>query len=265
MERKGFIGGSDAKRILDGDWLSLWQEKTGRKQPENLDHNFQVQLGVRTEDFHLRWLTKYYGFNITPGVMPTRKMEGHPFIQANLDGWCRTHDTFVDAKHSNARADRESMIQWYQPQFAHYCNVVGKEYGWLSYIAGNASPDYFKMEPSKAYREALLELEIAFWWHVENDIAPEGIPDLISPTAMTTAKDAADQVKIDDMRVVDMTGHNQWASMAADYQLHKDTAAVFEKAKAGLKKLVDKDVRLASGHGITIKRSKSNSLLFGEE
>jgi len=264
VERKGFIGGSDAKRILDGDWHSLWQEKTGLKQPENLDHNFQVQLGVRTEDFHLRWLNKYHDFDIIipPADYRSRRMDGKPFITALLDGWERTQDTFVEVKHSNARADRESMIQWYQPQVAHYCNVVGKEYGWLSYIAGNASPDFFKIEPSKAYREALLELELAFWWHVENNVPPvlTNAVDMIDKAVIEAAA-----VKIDDMRVVDMTGHNEWASMAADYQLNKDTAAAFEKAKAGLKKLVEKDVRLASGHGITIKRSKSGSLLFGGE
>jgi len=26
-DRKGYIGGSDAGRIINGDWLALWQEK----------------------------------------------------------------------------------------------------------------------------------------------------------------------------------------------------------------------------------------------
>ena len=30
MERKGFIGGSDCVKIMNGDWLELWQIKTGR-------------------------------------------------------------------------------------------------------------------------------------------------------------------------------------------------------------------------------------------
>ena len=34
MERKGFLGGSDAVRIMNGDWHQLWLEKTGRVEPE---------------------------------------------------------------------------------------------------------------------------------------------------------------------------------------------------------------------------------------
>ena len=33
MERKGFIGGSDCVQIMQGNWLDLWQIKTGRKEP----------------------------------------------------------------------------------------------------------------------------------------------------------------------------------------------------------------------------------------
>ena len=28
MERKGFIGGSDCVKIINGNWLELWQIKT---------------------------------------------------------------------------------------------------------------------------------------------------------------------------------------------------------------------------------------------
>ena len=32
MNRIGFIGGSDARRILEGDWYDLWMEKTVKPQ-----------------------------------------------------------------------------------------------------------------------------------------------------------------------------------------------------------------------------------------
>ena len=255
MERKGFIGGSDAKRILDGDWHQLWLEKTGRAEPENLDHQFNVQLGVFTEPFHLRWLEKYHGFEFEKNLRFWMHRD-HKWMQANVDGWCEVRDTFIDVKHSNARANRESMVEWYQPQMAHYCNVVGKNSGWLSYIAGNAAPDFFEIEPSIAYRKQLLDAELAFWWHVTEDTDP------YIETPIDTK--LAAEVKIDAMRVVDMTGSNAWADYAAAYLAFKDTAGVFEQAKAGLKKLVEADVRVARGHGINIKRSKSGSLLISE-
>ena len=45
MNRLGFIGGSDARRIMEGDWHT-WLEKTGQQQPADLSDNLAVQLGV---------------------------------------------------------------------------------------------------------------------------------------------------------------------------------------------------------------------------
>lgn len=260
MDRTSYIGGTDAKRILDGDWLALYQEKLGLKKPEDLTHNFPVQLGLHTERFHLTWLNKYCGFDIVEQTALFR-MEGRPYLACHIDGWCRNHNTFVDTKHSNGRANRDSMVEWYQPQIAHYCNVQGVEHGVLSYIAGNSPPDWFLMAPSHLYRKALIEMETAFWWHVEN----QEPPNVVAPAMLEAVRSKAREVRLDGMRFVDMSLNNQWGSLATDYQLHKDSAASFEKAKKGLKEMVEPDVREASGFGITIKRSKSGSLIFGGE
>ena len=58
MNRVGFIGGSDCVKIMQGNWLDLWQIKTRRKEPEDLTHNLAVQLGTITEDFNLSWFEK---------------------------------------------------------------------------------------------------------------------------------------------------------------------------------------------------------------
>ena len=55
MERKGFIGGSDCVKIMEGEWEELWEVKTGLKEPESLLRNLPVQLGRHTEDFNLKW------------------------------------------------------------------------------------------------------------------------------------------------------------------------------------------------------------------
>jgi YqaJ-like viral recombinase domain len=263
MNRIGFIGGSDAKRILDGEWLDLYHEKIGAKEPENLHANFPVQLGVHTERFHLDWLQKFHGFELGRHGTIFR-MKGYDHLRAQIDAWCSMHLTFVETKHTNGRATRESMIEWYQPQMAHYCNVLDRPFGMLSFIAGNSPPEWFSMEPSVAYRNALLDMEQAFWWHVEHREAPAVIPPS-AVEAARTAKAAAGEVKIDNMRIVDMTSNNQWATLALDYIVNKASATAFEAAKKALKDLVEADVREAFGHGIRIKRSKSGSLTFSGE
>ena len=49
-ERNKGLGGSDAKRVMDGAWNALWLEKTGRAKPENLDWVIPVQIGQAVSD-----------------------------------------------------------------------------------------------------------------------------------------------------------------------------------------------------------------------
>ena len=49
MDRTKSIGGSDVTRLFSNQedaWEKLWEEKTGRRQPDDLSDIFHVQLGV---------------------------------------------------------------------------------------------------------------------------------------------------------------------------------------------------------------------------
>ena len=65
MERKGFIGGSDCVRIMNGHWLTLWHIKAGRSEPEDLSRNVAVQMGIHTEDFNLHWFEHEHNCSLT--------------------------------------------------------------------------------------------------------------------------------------------------------------------------------------------------------
>lgn len=258
MNRSDYVGGTDAKRIADGDWLTLYEEKLGIRQPENLQHVFRVQLGIYTEAFHIKWLNLYHGFSI--GSPKSFVRPGKTWQVAHCDGVCATRGTFVDTKHSNGQATKQSMLDWYLPQMAHYCMVTGYDHGWLSFIAGNSEPEFFKVEPSVTYIAMLDELEKSFWWHVENKEPPDAVP----AKKLQAVADAAVETLIDDMRAVDMKGNNAWAQAASQYLDYQDGAKRFDQAKKELKELVEADVRHAYGYGVQIKRSKSGSLLISE-
>ena len=259
MDRKGFLGGTDAKRIMDGDWHQLWLEKTGQAEAVDLSGVFAVQLGRATEAFHLDWINVRDDLGLSP---PSNRVHHpvHTFMAANIDAWSTTRSSFVDTKHSNGSATKESMAAMYLPQFAHYCNVFDVDHGWLSFIAGNDDPVLVKVTPPLLYRDELIEHELRFWWHVTEGVAPDIIPNASLARTVGRAKN----VLLDDMRTVDMTGKNQWASYAADYILNIDGAEKFEAAKKGMKEMVGADVREAHGHGIRIKRNKAGSLLFSK-
>ena len=58
MDRTQGVGGSDAKRIIEGDWHSLWLEKTSRVEQVDLSDVLPVQMGIATEKLNLDWLEK---------------------------------------------------------------------------------------------------------------------------------------------------------------------------------------------------------------
>lgn len=256
MDRTQYIGSSDAKRIVAGDWLALYEEKLGIRQPEDLSNVFRVQLGKHTEPFHARWLQLQMGLAITyfPD-QPLSCMVDKPFIACHLDAWWNGMEAPVDLKHTNERATARSMAEDYQAQIAHQCLVTGARFGYLSFIAGNSEPELVKVEPSAAYMAQLLKLETAFWWHVESKEAPDVLPAGVKAIAK-----AAQAMKVNDLRKVDMTGNNQWADHARTLIETRAAADKYDAAKEEIKKLVEKDVGEAEGHGIAIKRDKRGSL-----
>ena len=64
LDRRGFIGGSDARIIMGSDeaaLIRLWREKRGEAEPEDLSGNLIVQLGAATEDLNRAWYERNSG------------------------------------------------------------------------------------------------------------------------------------------------------------------------------------------------------------
>lgn len=252
------IGASDARRIATGDWHQLYLEKIGEAQPEDLSRVFRVQLGVHTEDFHLDWLEQREGWTIEHRNARVSHPE-HSFMFAHVDGMiaCPFNQP-IEVKHSNGRANARDAAVFYMAQLQHIMACTDDPEMRFSVIAGNEDPEVAKVQRNDEYLADLIELERSFWWHVENRVAPE-----ITPTG-TQAKlaEVAAVTVIDGLKPYDMTGNNEWASLATDYTANIEAARVFEEAKASLKKLVPADASQCTGHGLTIKRDKRGALRF---
>src|ERR1700730_1142268 len=75
--RRGFIGGSDARIVMgndEGALIGLWREKRGEAEPEDLSGNLIVQLGLATEPLNRRW----YGCNSDHVVKEVQRRIGRP-------------------------------------------------------------------------------------------------------------------------------------------------------------------------------------------
>ena len=100
-DRRGFIGGSDA-RIIMGDnadaLVRLWREKRGDVEPEDLSGNLLVQLGTVTEHLNRRWYEK----NTDHKVADVQRRVFHPvhrWMAATIDGKVEETEAVFEAKY----------------------------------------------------------------------------------------------------------------------------------------------------------------------
>ena len=99
-DRRGFIGGSDARIIMGDDeaaLVRLWREKRGEIDPEDLSANLIVQLGTVTEELNRHW----YERNTGQVVTEVQRQVFHPvkrWMAATLDGMVEGTGAVFEAK-----------------------------------------------------------------------------------------------------------------------------------------------------------------------
>lgn len=259
-DRKHYIGGSDANTIMSGDperILQLWEEKTGKRQPEDLSDVLPVQMGLWTEALNLAWYEKQTG-NIVYGRRIQVVHPDVPWIKARPDGLTTLSEldgvaAVIDAKHVGAFSfDMSKRLEYYSPQLYVQMMCVGCEHAVLSVFSGTMVYEQRSIKRDPFY-EAQLMVELRkFWECVKNNEAPVEVADVKPPVPVAL------------MREVDMVGNNEWTHHEQTYVDLEDQAKSFEVAKKALKGMVEDDVRLVKGRALQIKRGKSGSLSFSK-
>src|SRR5438309_5477735 len=111
--RRQFIGGSDANIILSGDpqkVIDLWLEKRGEKEPADLSSHLPVILGCWTEPFNRQWFELLTGRKVSR-TGEVRACGVHKFRRATLDGIVEATGAVWEAKHTNAFAKSEEVLE----------------------------------------------------------------------------------------------------------------------------------------------------------
>jgi predicted phage-related endonuclease len=252
-ERRAGIGGSDATVILSGDRdkiLALWREKRGEQDGADLSANLAVMLGCWTEAFNRLWFEKLTGQRVDrlhiALACPT-----NPWRRCTLDGYLVEADAIWEAKHTNAFARSEEVVERYMPQLQHNMAVARVERAILSVIFGNHKYEMFEVASDWIYQIELLQAEADFWDCVRTGREPVPAPPPVAPKPVGT-------------REVCLEGSNAWAAAAADWLEHRGAARLHAAACGQLKELVEPDVARAFGHGIEAKRSKAGAITIRE-
>lgn len=256
QKRLDHIGGSDARIIMSGvqtDIEFLWKVKRREVEDYSCDDVLLVQLGNATEELNAFWFEKQTGMFVTDEQKVCLD-EDWPVAACTLDGLVReTPDGpalgVFEAKYMLPYGwSLDEAIVKYMAQLQHNMMVTKTERSWLSVITGAGQWQAAEVRFDEFYGFALRDEEEKFWECVQTGQTP-GVPIVQVPT-------------VERVRVIDMTGSNQWAALA---NTMVESLAAFERykrAEKGIKKIMPVDAKAASGHGIKITMSKANRMLL---
>jgi predicted phage-related endonuclease len=139
LDRRNFVGGSDARIIMGQDekaLIRLWQEKRGEVGPEDLSANLIVQLGVATEDLNRVW----YERNTGHGITNVQTRVKHPVISwmaSTLDGMVTETGAVYEAKFMLPWSFSEgAAAEKHMAQLQHNMWVTNAKTAALSIITG---------------------------------------------------------------------------------------------------------------------------------
>jgi hypothetical protein len=120
----------------------------------------------------------------------------------------------------------------------------------LSIITGGGKWIEIAIAADSLYHHLLFTAEKKFWRCVESGEPPRLL--LVEPP----------RVRIEAVRIVDMSSSNSWAEFAGIFRHTRSAFLEHETAKAELKSLMPEDAKEAVGHGVLAKRSKSGAISF---
>jgi predicted phage-related endonuclease len=253
INRRSFIGGSDARIIMGSDeaaLVRLWREKRGEAKPADYADNLIVQLGVATESLNRRWFEKTTG----QAIKDVQSWLRHPVLRwmaATLDGIVEGTGAVFEAKFMLPWSfSEEAAAEKHMSQLQHNMWVINTALAVLSIITGGGKWVEIKISADPLYQHLLLTAEKKFWRCVESGEPPR-LFGVEPPRA-----------RIEAVRIVDMSSSNAWAEFSSVFRRTREAHLEHENAKVELKGLMPEDAKEAIGHGIRAKRSKSGAVSF---
>jgi hypothetical protein len=253
--RQGKIGGSDAERIMAGDWQNLWLEKTKRQPPEDLSKNLAVQMGNVTQMFNAYWFELKTGLPVNVSANVTRRTHvhaGYDWMVANIDGLVIIDGRLrlFEGKHTNPFGSKGETPAKYYAQMQHCLEVLDLEGCEMSVFFGNADWQRFSVERDQDYCRLLLEREQEFWDYIVRDIRPDEGRNM-APAAT---------VQMSLMRQLNMRGSNEWGDHEATWIRTREHIKQGDAAESALKAMMPVDCDFAFGNEVVCLRDRAGKL-----
>lgn len=192
--RKNYIGGSDAAAILGlNPWktnVDLWEEKTGRKEKEDISDKEAVKFGSMAEPY-LRELFKLDNPDLEVRYMENNMFlnDTYPWAHASLDGWLKDREgrTGILEIKTTTIQNYASVKKWenkipdnYYCQILHYFLVTGFDFAIVkARLKFDFENPYCQIRHYRIERQEcendiilLMDAERRFSENIKNDIRP---------------------------------------------------------------------------------------------
>jgi len=150
--------------------LSLWLEKTGRKEPEDISHKEAVLWGIELEPVLAQVYAKRTGYR-------DREVVGHPDGPGILE--------IKTASYHSAPQWEEGVPVAYQCQVLHQLAVTGHAWAEVAVLIGGQDFRIYRIERDDEKIRDLTERETRFWQLVTCNQQPE--PDGSDDAGMALA------------------------------------------------------------------------------
>jgi hypothetical protein len=136
------------------------------------------------------------------------------------------------------------------PQLQHNMFAATARSAVLSVITGGGKWVEIATHADPLYQHLIITAERKFWRCVESGEPPRLFG--VEPP----------KIRIEAVRIVDMSDSNSWAEFAGLYRSTRRAFLDHERSKAELKALIPEDAKEAIGHGVRARRSKSGAISF---
>ena len=173
IERRKGLGGSDAAKIIAGEWYELWLEKTGRAEAKAILSPWDAAVRHTLEPLILDWYEETTGHPITRRG-ETVVCQAHPILRCNLDGFDAALAKPIDAKALNIWTPEplKWAIEHYTPQIHHQMICTEAEQGALYVSLGMKEPELVEIAYDEFFAAAYIERCVEFWRYVETNKPP---------------------------------------------------------------------------------------------
>ena len=257
-----FIRGSDMIDIMNGNWNKLWRIKKGLQGRPDLSFQFNVQLGLATEDFNIKWAEDNYMLKFNKQAK--RQLQyGLIKLTGTLDGFSGTNSEDeieyigIECKHTYSYNTMDKMLEYYMPQLQFYIWIAKLNKIIFSVIFGNQWKAV-EVYPSEEYLDSMKEQIKLFWEHIVHNTEPDDLN--YNTQVLRNNVVSIDGVPINKMTARDASQSNSFTEYTQQYLQHEDAAKTFEAAKKALREEIRPNEREVYNDLISVKRDKRGSV-----